>query len=84
MNHIHLFLNNWVTVFNVVVLSYFFLGNGIYTILMLLSRHRQEEPCRAGEPFEPWLHLRPPKNRNASEQKQMRTVSRMGFIFERG
>jgi len=37
MNHMRLFLNDWVTVFNLVVLSYFFLGNGIYTILMLLS-----------------------------------------------
>ncbi len=46
MNHIHLFLNNWVTVFNLVVLSYFFLGNGIYTILMLLS-------LRAT-----WVHIR--------------------------
>src|SRR5208282_582051 len=37
MNHLRLFLHDWVTVFNLVVLSYFFLGNGIYTILMLLS-----------------------------------------------
>jgi len=37
MSHIHIFLYDGVTVFNLVVLSYFFLGNGIYTILMLLS-----------------------------------------------
>ena len=37
MSHIHTFFDDWVTVFNLVVLSYFFLGNGIYTILMLLS-----------------------------------------------
>ena len=37
MSHIHTFFDDWVTVFNLVVLSYFFLGNGIYTFLMLLS-----------------------------------------------
>jgi cellulose synthase/poly-beta-1,6-N-acetylglucosamine synthase-like glycosyltransferase len=37
MNHLRLILNDSVLVFNLVVLSYFFLGNGIYTILMLLS-----------------------------------------------
>jgi cellulose synthase/poly-beta-1,6-N-acetylglucosamine synthase-like glycosyltransferase len=46
MNHLRLFLHEWVTVFNLVVLSYFFLGNGIYTILMLLS-------LRAT-----WVHMR--------------------------
>jgi cellulose synthase/poly-beta-1,6-N-acetylglucosamine synthase-like glycosyltransferase len=46
MNHLRLFLNDWVMVFNLVVLSYFFLGNGIYTILMLLS-------LRAT-----WVHMR--------------------------
>ena len=46
MSHIRLFLYDWVTVFNLVVLSYFFLGNGIYTILMLLS-------LRAT-----WVHMR--------------------------
>lgn len=37
MSHMRLFFDDWVTVFNLVVLSYFFLGNGIYTFLMLLS-----------------------------------------------
>ena len=37
MNHLHSLLDDWVTVFNLVVLSYFFLGNGMYTVLMLLS-----------------------------------------------
>ncbi|MGO8815118.1 MAG: glycosyltransferase family 2 protein [Terriglobia bacterium] len=37
MSHIRIFFEDWVTVFNLVVLSYFFLGNGIYTMLMLLS-----------------------------------------------
>jgi cellulose synthase/poly-beta-1,6-N-acetylglucosamine synthase-like glycosyltransferase len=37
MNHFRLLLYDWVTIFNLVILSYFFLGNGIYTILMLLS-----------------------------------------------
>jgi len=37
MSHIRTLFEDWVTVFNLVVLSYFFLGNGIYTILMLLS-----------------------------------------------
>jgi cellulose synthase/poly-beta-1,6-N-acetylglucosamine synthase-like glycosyltransferase len=46
MSHIHLLLYDGVTVFNLVVLSYFFLGNGIYTILMLLS-------LRAT-----WVHMR--------------------------
>jgi cellulose synthase/poly-beta-1,6-N-acetylglucosamine synthase-like glycosyltransferase len=46
MNHLRAFLDDWVTVFNLVVLSYFFLGNGIYTILMLLS-------LRAT-----WVHIR--------------------------
>ena len=46
MNHLRFFLHEWVTVFNLVVLSYFFLGNGIYTLLMLLS-------LRAT-----WVHMR--------------------------
>lgn len=37
MGHLRLFLHESVAVFNLVVLSYFFLGNGIYTFLMLLS-----------------------------------------------
>jgi cellulose synthase/poly-beta-1,6-N-acetylglucosamine synthase-like glycosyltransferase len=37
MNHVRSILDHWITVFNLVVLSYFFLGNGIYTMLMLLS-----------------------------------------------
>jgi cellulose synthase/poly-beta-1,6-N-acetylglucosamine synthase-like glycosyltransferase len=37
MDHIRSFLDRWVMVFNLVVLSYFFLANGIYTVLMLLS-----------------------------------------------
>jgi cellulose synthase/poly-beta-1,6-N-acetylglucosamine synthase-like glycosyltransferase len=37
MHHLRSLLDDWITVFNLVVLSYFFLGNGIYTILMLLS-----------------------------------------------
>lgn len=37
LNHLRLLLNDWVTAFNLIVFSYFFLGNGIYTILMLLS-----------------------------------------------
>ena len=32
-----LFLENSVALFNIIVLSYFFLGNGFYTILLLLS-----------------------------------------------
>jgi len=46
MNHTRLFFYDWVTVFNLVVLSYFFLGNGIYTILMLLSLRTT------------WVHMR--------------------------
>ena len=45
-DHLRSFLDGWVTAFNLVVLSYFFLGNGIYTILMLLS-------LRAT-----WVHMR--------------------------
>ena len=37
MRALRVLLNDWVTVFNLIVLSYFFLGNGIYTLLMLLS-----------------------------------------------
>ncbi len=37
MNHLRIFLEGGVTGFNLVALSYFFLGNGIYTVLMLLS-----------------------------------------------
>ncbi len=37
MSHIRLVVDDGMTAFNLVVLSYFFLGNGIYTILMLLS-----------------------------------------------
>jgi cellulose synthase/poly-beta-1,6-N-acetylglucosamine synthase-like glycosyltransferase len=40
------FLDDSVNLFNLVILSYFFLGNGIYTILMLLS-------LRAT-----WIHMR--------------------------
>ena len=46
MNLIRSFLDDWVTAFNLVVISYFFLGNGIYTFLMLLS-------LRAT-----WVHMR--------------------------
>ncbi len=46
MHHYRLILVHWITLFNLVVLSYFFLGNGIYTILMLLS-------LRAT-----WVHIR--------------------------
>ena len=46
MGQYRFFVQEWVTVFNLVVLSYFFLGNGIYTFLMLLS-------LRAT-----WLHVR--------------------------
>jgi cellulose synthase/poly-beta-1,6-N-acetylglucosamine synthase-like glycosyltransferase len=41
-----MFLENSVTFFNIIVLSYFFLGNGFYTVLMLLS-------LRAT-----WIHMR--------------------------
>jgi cellulose synthase/poly-beta-1,6-N-acetylglucosamine synthase-like glycosyltransferase len=37
MPTLRLFLEHSVTFFNLLILSYFFLGNGIYTILMLLS-----------------------------------------------
>jgi cellulose synthase/poly-beta-1,6-N-acetylglucosamine synthase-like glycosyltransferase len=37
MRALRILLDDWVTVFNFIVLSYFFLGNGIYTFLMLLS-----------------------------------------------
>ena len=37
MHHLRSFLDGWATAFNVVVISYFFLANGIYTVLMLLS-----------------------------------------------
>ncbi|MFZ0959734.1 MAG: glycosyltransferase [Terriglobia bacterium] len=46
MIHIHSYFDDWVTIFNLVVLSYFFLGNGIYTVLMLIS-------LRAT-----WVHMR--------------------------
>jgi cellulose synthase/poly-beta-1,6-N-acetylglucosamine synthase-like glycosyltransferase len=46
MNHFRPLIDGWVIVFNLIVLSYFFLGNGIYTILMLLS-------LRAT-----WVHMR--------------------------
>src|ERR1035437_1121438 len=46
MNHTLSFLRYGVTAFNLVVLSYFFLGNGIYTFLMLLS------------PRATWVHMR--------------------------
>jgi len=46
MGPLRSFLDDGVTVFNLFVLSYFFLGNGIYTLLMLLS-------LRAT-----WLHVR--------------------------
>ena len=46
MNDIHAYLRYGVGAFNLVVLSYFFLGNGIYTLLMVLS-------LRAT-----WLHMR--------------------------
>ncbi len=37
MNHLRLFIADGMMVFSLVVISYFFLGNGIYTILMMLS-----------------------------------------------
>jgi len=37
MSSLRLFLEDSITFFNLLILSYFFLGNGIYTILMLLS-----------------------------------------------
>jgi cellulose synthase/poly-beta-1,6-N-acetylglucosamine synthase-like glycosyltransferase len=37
MTCLHSILNDGVVAFNLVVLSYFFLGNGVYTFLMLLS-----------------------------------------------
>jgi cellulose synthase/poly-beta-1,6-N-acetylglucosamine synthase-like glycosyltransferase len=37
MSQLRLLIDDWATAFNLVVLSYFFLGNGIYTILMMLS-----------------------------------------------
>jgi cellulose synthase/poly-beta-1,6-N-acetylglucosamine synthase-like glycosyltransferase len=46
MNSFRMFLYEGVTGFNLLVLSYFFLGNGIYTFLMLLS-------LRAT-----WVHMR--------------------------
>ncbi len=46
MINLRMFLHDWTMAFNLIVLSYFFLGNGMYTILMLLS-------LRAT-----WLHLR--------------------------
>jgi len=46
MSHIRLLFDSGFTAFNLIVLSYFFLGNGIYTVLMLLS-------LRAT-----WLHVR--------------------------
>ena len=51
MNHTLSFLRYGVTAFNLVVLSYFFLGNGIYTFLMLLSLratwvHMRQMACR--------------------------------------
>ncbi len=46
MHHYRLIVVHWIMLFNLVVLSYFFLGNGIYTILMLLS-------LRAT-----WVHIR--------------------------
>jgi cellulose synthase/poly-beta-1,6-N-acetylglucosamine synthase-like glycosyltransferase len=46
MPHFQSLLIHWITGFNLIVLSYFLLGNGIYTILMLLS-------LRAT-----WVHIR--------------------------
>ena len=51
MNHTLSLLRYGVTTFNLVVLSYFFLGNGIYTFLMLLSLratwvHMRQMACR--------------------------------------
>ena len=51
MSQFVLVLRSGITVFNLVVLSYFFLGNGFYTILMLLSLratwvHMWRMPCR--------------------------------------
>jgi cellulose synthase/poly-beta-1,6-N-acetylglucosamine synthase-like glycosyltransferase len=51
MSQLLLVLHSGITVFNLVVLSYFFLGNGFYTILMLLSLratwvHMWRMPCR--------------------------------------
>ncbi len=46
MHHFRFLLVHWITGFNLIVLSYFFLGNGIYTILMILS-------LRAT-----WVHIR--------------------------
>jgi cellulose synthase/poly-beta-1,6-N-acetylglucosamine synthase-like glycosyltransferase len=37
MSHAQYFINDGITLFNLVVVSYLFLGNGVYTILMLLS-----------------------------------------------
>ncbi len=37
MHHLRSFLDGSATAFNLVVISYFFLANGIYTILMMLS-----------------------------------------------
>lgn len=46
MSPMHGILDQWVTAFNLLVFTYFFLGNGIYTALMLLS-------LRAT-----WMHMR--------------------------
>ena len=46
MYYLHLISHGGIVAFNLVVLSYFFLGNGIYTVLMLLS-------LRAT-----WVHMR--------------------------
>jgi cellulose synthase/poly-beta-1,6-N-acetylglucosamine synthase-like glycosyltransferase len=37
MNYLRVFLGEGVAAFNLVVLSYFFIGGGVYTVLMLLS-----------------------------------------------
>jgi cellulose synthase/poly-beta-1,6-N-acetylglucosamine synthase-like glycosyltransferase len=46
MNHTRLFFYDGVVIFNLIVLSYFFLGNGIYTVLMVLSLRTT------------WVHMR--------------------------
>ena len=46
MNHLRSLFDSWVTVFDLLVLSYFFLGNGVYTFLMLLSLRATWEHVR--------------------------------------
>lgn len=46
MSTLRTYLGESVTVFNLIVLSYFFLGNGIYTALMLLSLRATWERTR--------------------------------------